>query len=307
MRPSPFTPNTPYPRRRIDPWLISHGFDANQVEPTNDFEPIPAGKYVAVITESEMKPTKAGTGSYLQLTFQILEGEHKNRLLWTRLNLDNPNATAVQIARSELSAICRAVGVMTPSDSVELHNLPLVIHVRCKTPGRHRRDHQRDQGLRQEEIPPTANRNRQATARRRGSGRVIELELPYPPSVNHYWRRVGARTLISRGGRAFRQTGLLDPRGARRARRSVEPWRSRSSCFRPIAAGATWITCRKRCSTRWPTAVRITTTARSSTSIRGSVLPSRAGWSPYGYGDWRNDPAETPRTLRVVRQVDGSR
>lgn len=34
---------------------------------------------------------------------------------------------------------------------------------------------------------------------------MIELELPYPPSVNHYWRRVGARTLISRGGRAFRK------------------------------------------------------------------------------------------------------
>lgn len=33
---------------------------------------------------------------------------------------------------------------------------------------------------------------------------MIELELPYPPSVNHYWRRVGPRTLISRGGRAFR-------------------------------------------------------------------------------------------------------
>jgi crossover junction endodeoxyribonuclease RusA len=35
---------------------------------------------------------------------------------------------------------------------------------------------------------------------------MIDLELPYPPSVNHYWRRVGARTLISRGGRAFRRT-----------------------------------------------------------------------------------------------------
>jgi crossover junction endodeoxyribonuclease RusA len=33
---------------------------------------------------------------------------------------------------------------------------------------------------------------------------MVEFELPYPPSVNHYWRRVGARTLISRGGRAFR-------------------------------------------------------------------------------------------------------
>jgi len=30
------------------------------------------------------------------------------------------------------------------------------------------------------------------------------LDLPYPPSVNHYWRRVGARTLISRGGRRYR-------------------------------------------------------------------------------------------------------
>ena len=30
-------------------------------------------------------------------------------------------------------------------------------------------------------------------------------DLPYPPSVNHYWRRVGPRTLISREGRAFRE------------------------------------------------------------------------------------------------------
>jgi hypothetical protein len=108
------------------------GFDANQVEPTNDFEPIPAGKYLAVITDSEMKPNKAGTGHYLQLAFQIIDGPYKNRFLWARLNLDNPNATAVQIARAELSAICRAVGVLAPNDSVELHDLPLVIHVKCK-------------------------------------------------------------------------------------------------------------------------------------------------------------------------------
>lgn len=108
------------------------GFDANQVEPTGDFDPIPAGKYLAVITDTEMKPNKAGTGSLLQFTFQIIEGEYQNRLIWTRLNLDNPNATAVQIARSDLSAICRAVGVPSPKDSAELHNLPLVINVRCR-------------------------------------------------------------------------------------------------------------------------------------------------------------------------------
>jgi hypothetical protein len=108
------------------------GFNANDVDPATDFEAIPAGKYLAVITDSEVKPNKLGTGSYLQLTFQIIDGEYKNRFVWARLNLDNPNATAVKIARAELSAICRAVGVMAPSDSVELHDLPLVISVKCK-------------------------------------------------------------------------------------------------------------------------------------------------------------------------------
>ena len=81
-----------------------HGFNANNVEPTVEFDPIPAGKYLAMITDSEMKPTKSGSGSYLQLAFQILEGEYKGRFVWARLNLDNPNSTAVQIAKAELSA-----------------------------------------------------------------------------------------------------------------------------------------------------------------------------------------------------------
>jgi len=113
--------------------MVSLGnFDASQVDPTTPFDPIPAGKYLAVITESEMKATKSGAGQYLELVFEIVEGEHKGRKLWARLNLNHPNQTTVKIARAELSAICRAVGVMRPQDSVELHNLPLVITVRCK-------------------------------------------------------------------------------------------------------------------------------------------------------------------------------
>jgi hypothetical protein len=108
------------------------GFNASEVEPTSNFEPLPAGKYLAVISDSEMKSTKSGSGSYLQLTFTVIEGEHKNRVLWARLNLNNPNATAVKIARSELSAVCRATGVLTPRDSAELHNIPLLITVKCK-------------------------------------------------------------------------------------------------------------------------------------------------------------------------------
>ena len=108
------------------------GFNANEVDPATTFDPLPAGKYLAAITASEMKLTKSGVGNYLELTFQVIEGEYRNRILWARLNLDNPNPTTVKIAKAELSAICRAVGVMTPRDSQDLHNLPLQISVRLK-------------------------------------------------------------------------------------------------------------------------------------------------------------------------------
>ena len=107
-------------------------FNANEVEPSKEFEPIPAGKYVAVITDSEMKETRAGTGHYLQLEFEITDGEFAGRKLWSRLNLENQNAEAVRLARADLSAICRSVNVLTPTDSADLHNLPLVIKVHCR-------------------------------------------------------------------------------------------------------------------------------------------------------------------------------
>ena len=109
-----------------------NGFNASEVEPAVGFDAIPAGKYLALIADSAMKPTKSGVGNFLELTFQVLEGDFKGRLVWSRLNLDNPNATTVKIARAELSAICRAVGVLAPKDSTELHNLPLVIAVAHK-------------------------------------------------------------------------------------------------------------------------------------------------------------------------------
>ena len=33
----------------------------------------------------------------------------------------------------------------------------------------------------------------------------IQITLPWPPSVNHYYRKVGRRMLISRRGRMYRQ------------------------------------------------------------------------------------------------------
>ena len=46
--------------------------------------------------------------------------------------MNNPNSEAVRIARADLAAICHAVNVMQPRDTIELHNLPLTIVVKCR-------------------------------------------------------------------------------------------------------------------------------------------------------------------------------
>ena|ERR1700723_4334272 len=104
-------------------------FDASKVDPKKALVPVPVGDYISVITDSEEKPNSKGTGSYHQFTWEIIEGDYKGRKLWTRLNLSNPSDQAVSIARAELSAICRAVGVMKPKDSTDLHNLPCKLKV----------------------------------------------------------------------------------------------------------------------------------------------------------------------------------
>jgi len=47
---------------------------------------------------------------------------------------------------------------------------------------------------------------------------MMTLDLPYPPSINRYYRHVGFRTLISREGRTFRSNvcALLGGGGPRK-------------------------------------------------------------------------------------------
>ena len=106
-------------------------FDARNIDP-NSYEALPEGTYLVAITESDQQVNKAENGSYLKLKLEILDGAYRGRVLFDRLNLKHPNALAVQIAQQTLSQICHAVGVLTPRDSVELHNLPLQINVRVK-------------------------------------------------------------------------------------------------------------------------------------------------------------------------------
>ena len=111
-------------------------FDSNVIEPMGRFTPIPLDDYLVMITASEMKDTKPSPnkepGKYLNITFEVIEGEFKGRRIFDTLNLVNANTQTVEIAQRRLSSICRSVGVLHPKDSAELHNLPLVVSVGIK-------------------------------------------------------------------------------------------------------------------------------------------------------------------------------
>lgn len=105
--------------------MATLNFTAAPTLAANNFDVVPAGWYNVRITESINKPTKDGQGSYLALTLTIIDGQYANRKLFDRLNLNNKNPKAVEIARDTLTAICHAVGVFQVPDSTVLHGLPM--------------------------------------------------------------------------------------------------------------------------------------------------------------------------------------
>lgn len=108
-------------------------FDARQVAPaTGQMDAIPAGWYNVMIDQSEMKPTSKNDGFYLELRFNIIDGQYVGRKLFSRLNIRNANPTAQEIAYKDLSAIAHAVNVLLVEDSQQLHGIPLKVKVKLR-------------------------------------------------------------------------------------------------------------------------------------------------------------------------------
>lgn len=112
--------------------MASLNFDASTVQPQDSFAPIPAGTYVAQVTDSSIKPTKSGTGTILNLTWTILDGQYVNRKVFDRINIQNANPEAEKIGQRQLSAICHASGVLKLADSNQLHGKPVKITVKIR-------------------------------------------------------------------------------------------------------------------------------------------------------------------------------
>ncbi len=106
---------------------ILSGFNANDFEDT--FSPLPEGDYEVEIIDSVFVENSKQTGQFLKLTLKVLSGDGKGRQLFDNFNLVHVNPKAVEIAQSQFAALCRAVGVLSPADSSDLHNIPIIASV----------------------------------------------------------------------------------------------------------------------------------------------------------------------------------
>jgi len=107
-------------------------FTPATIEPTTDFPVIPPGKYPVLIEAAEVKLTKKGTGHYVKLTMSILDGPHKNQKIWDQINIQNPSTECVEIGLRTLSALGRALGLQTITDTTQLVNQVVVAHVKVQ-------------------------------------------------------------------------------------------------------------------------------------------------------------------------------
>jgi len=82
----------------------------NWDEVNTSFETLPAGWYELAAVSVEDKETRAKTGRYLKIEFNVVGEKYKGRKVWNMYNYENPNATAQNIGKAQFKALVEAVG-----------------------------------------------------------------------------------------------------------------------------------------------------------------------------------------------------
>jgi len=99
---------------------------------TGDYTPLPDGWYSAHIAKAELCTTKAGTGQYIKLRYDITGPTHQGRVVFGNLNIRNPNPKAEEIGRQQLGDVMRSIGLPKVQDTDQLVGGSLMIKLATK-------------------------------------------------------------------------------------------------------------------------------------------------------------------------------
>lgn len=86
---------------------------------------VPApGEYTVTCTEAVVNETKAGTGEYIKVKLETVDGP----VFFHNFNIKNPNAKAVEIGMGQLKTFLRVAGKKDPN---KLNGAEELIGLRC--------------------------------------------------------------------------------------------------------------------------------------------------------------------------------
>ena len=84
------------------------------------YDLLPEGWYDATISKAEVGNTKAGTGTKIDVRYDITGPTHQGRVVFGNLNIRNPNPKAEEIGRQQLGDLLRSIGIAKVSDTDQL-------------------------------------------------------------------------------------------------------------------------------------------------------------------------------------------
>jgi hypothetical protein len=76
-----------------------------------EYAPLPDDSYTVSLNRVGEKSTKKGDGTIVNVSFQVADGEFKNRLIWDSFLISHPNPKAAGIGLQRLDSMLKSMGV----------------------------------------------------------------------------------------------------------------------------------------------------------------------------------------------------
>jgi hypothetical protein len=98
------------------------------------YDLIPEGWYNVSITKADLGQTKAGTGTKIDMRYDITGPSHEGRVVFGSINIRNQSQKAEEIGRQQLGEIMRSIGLAKVEDTDQLIGAQLQIKIKIRKP-----------------------------------------------------------------------------------------------------------------------------------------------------------------------------
>lgn len=96
------------------------------------YDLIPEGWYSASITKADLGQTKSGTGTKIDMRYDITGPTQQGRVVFASVNIRNQSQKAEEIGRQQLGEIMRAIGLAKVEDTDQLIGGQLQIKIKIR-------------------------------------------------------------------------------------------------------------------------------------------------------------------------------